>query len=581
MVYATPSADRNAALVAMRGRSGVTTWHTLRRDRIGKGKHETVRRHDLRGLDGARSLEGLLGRFGGGEIVFDPTGAFERARRLVAAARSARQSGGRRLVSLHLLPCGRTLYARARTPEDIEHIAPVVGAALARALSGCDFQVAVTFGCTRAPAGALPLERIGARQDQMMAMAQRVSMALAVTGAVFYGMQPKSANASEPTQDIAAAASASAAAVAMTPPGLPTRTVHAIYSPAGALLALHLADEDRGGTEESAQAAMAIVREQSLDVLNGATGRRLPVGPGAWLKTRRHRSADGLAYSVEVSATDAPAKVVNVSGEGSSPAVPADPVLPLPGDVAFSEAGASYISRGDQSGGLAVAAVQFAATPDVAIELQGALGSIDGDVAGGAEIGVQHFITYDDDKSVAFGAYVSDVQSTAPSGEDFSIFRGALGAELTTGKYQLVVRGGYASGGGDLDESGGFVRAEGSWFVVPELALNAFAEQDPTTGAGAGVGATFKPFSGVLANMMIDADAAWHEDGEDSFRLGLRWLLGKDSSLRDAKARRGIAGSLVDDLQRLPDELQRSTGTTSKAQPYCGSATTCPPTTTT
>ena len=586
MVYAMPPVDQNAALLGMRKRNGVTIWHTLRRDRIEAGKDSAVRRHDARQLDRTRSLEGLLGRFGGGEIVYDPTGAFERARRLVTAARAARLAGGRRLVSLHLLSCGRVLYARARAPEDIEHIAPVVGAALARAISGCDFQVAVKFGHQRPSAGAMPLERIGARRDQVMAAAQRASMALAVAGAVFYGMQPKSADAREPSQGMLTTAGSVSAS--MLQPALPTRTVHAIYSPEGALLALHLADEDRGGSEESAQAAMQLVRDQTPGFLNGAIGRRILAGPRAWLKARRHRSEDGVSYSVEVSAAKdsedpnpTPVAAAALDAAAAAPkAEPPRPLAPAPlTDITYGEVGGAVISRGDQAGALALAGVQFAATPDVSIEVQGALGVIDGEVAGGAEIGAQHFITYDDDKSVAFGAYVSGVQSTAPSGEDFSIFRGALGAEITTNKYQLIVRGGYASGGGDLDESGGFARAEGAWFIVPELALEAFAEQDPTTGAGAGVGITAKPFSGVLANMMIDADASWHEDGEDSFRLGLRWLMGRDrqGSLRDAKARRGIAGDLMDDLQRLPDELERSSGTTTKSQPYCGGVTPCPP----
>lgn len=45
---------------------------------------------------------------------------------------------------------------------------------------------------------------------------------------------------------------------------------------------------------------------------------------------------------------------------------------------------------------------------------------------------------------------------------------------------------------------------------------------------------------------------------EGARRSGLRWLLGRDdgSSLRDRRTRRGMAPDLMNDLRRLPDDLE-------------------------
>jgi hypothetical protein len=247
----------------------------------------------------------------------------------------------------------------------------------------------------------------------------------------------------------------------------------------------------------------------------------------------------------------------------------------------YAEIYAGALVRGDQSGAIAQGEVQFKTAPLWAAGLQGALGTLDGDIAGGAQAVLQNTVTVNGTQADV-GGFVSGVQSTAPSGEDFGIVRVGAGVAATIRDVQLIVRGGYASGNGDLDADGGFARAEGTWFATPDVGLGAFVEADPTTGTGAGVGASFKPFTGTLANMMIDADAAWHEDGDESFRLGLRWLLGRKegSSLKDQRARKGITPDLMDDLRRLPEELERNNGlNTKQTQPYCGDAAdSCPKT---
>jgi hypothetical protein len=111
------------------------------------------------------------------------------------------------------------------------------------------------------------------------------------------------------------------------------------------------------------------------------------------------------------------------------------------------------------------------------------------------------------------------------------------------------------------------VRAEAAWFPVERLSIDVFAEHDPITGDGAGGGIRTRPFSGVYAGLMLDADAAWQEDGEESFRLGLRWAFGDTaSSERDRRRREGMAPYLPQEFERLPDTDDKS------KQSYCGEA---------
>jgi len=561
-------AEGLAIVATRRGRR--TTWHTLRREAARVAPGAGLKRHDAAALDGAHSLEGLVHRFGAGEIVFDPTGAFERARRLVTGARTARQLLGPRLVSLHVLGNGRTVYARARSEFDLERIAPAVGGAFARALTASDFQIAVKVGVDAAPSGALPIECIGARRERIAAAAQRLSAAFAIAGAAFYGLGPETARADE--FGVAGERAPSNAEES----GRVMRAVMAIYNRAGQLVA---GGDDEEGGKGIAQRALDAVRRLRDDA---------DAEPVAVDRVESRPQADRAAEILEVSVA---ADVAALDATDAAPIYgPAPTPMPFPpatppdqpatGAVSMTalrdsavEVGAAAIVRGDQSGAVAQIGAQFETAPAWMLGAQGALGTIDGELAGGVQLSLQRE-SFAAGTPVAAGVFVSGVQSTAPSGEDFTVGRVGAGVAATIRAVQLVVRGGFATGGGDLEADGGFGRIEGVWFPAPELALGAFAETDPTTGTGVGARVSARPFTGTLANMMIDADAAWHEDGEESFRLGLRWLLGQreSASLRDLRARRGMTPDLMDDLARLPDELDRTGQGQNQAQPYCGDA---------
>lgn len=548
-------AESLAIVATRRGRR--TTWHTLRREPAAVASGAGLKRHEVAALDGAHSLEGLVRRFGDGEIVFDPTGAFERARRIVTGARSARQVLGARLVSLHVLRNGRTVYARVRVESDIEHVASGVGSAFARALSGSNFQILVKVGVEAPPPAALAVERIGARRERATAAVQRLSAAFAIAGAAFYGLGPQAAHADE-----LAVAGEQAPTAAASESGRVLRTMRAIYARAEdsskgiALRALEVVRRPlRGRAEAEVEAKPLVVDSADATVVVASMG-----GDVAALD------------ATDVAPIYGPVPTPMPFPPATPPDQPATGALPMtPWRDSMVQVGAAAIVRGDQSGGVAQIDAQFETAPGWALGAQGAIGTIDGEIAGGAQLAVQHEV-YVAQTPTAVGLFASGVQSTAPSGEDFTIGRVGAGVAATIRAVQIVVRGGYATGGGDLESDGGFARAEGTWFAMPELAVGAFAETDPTTGTGVGGRISVKPFTGTLANMMIDADAAWHEDGEESFRLGLRWLLGQSgASLQDLRAGRGMAPDLMDDLMRLPDELDRSAAQgTNQAQPYCG-----------
>jgi hypothetical protein len=171
----------------------------------------------------------------------------------------------------------------------------------------------------------------------------------------------------------------------------------------------------------------------------------------------------------------------------------------------------------------------------------------------------------------AVGGFLSAVRSEAPNRETLSIWRAGAGLSVMLNEVQLIVRGGYAAGSGYTDRDGGFVRAEAAWFPIERLALEAMVEDDPITGAGAGVGVSARPFTGVLSKLMIDADAAWHDEGEESFRLSVRWLIGDAASAteRERRRMRGMAPVLPQEFERLPDPDQQ---TANANQSYCGDA---------
>lgn len=69
-----------------------------------------VRFHSASSLLAPRSLERLVRRFTGDEVVYDPTGSVARAKALVDAARAARSGLGRRLRGLFYAPRQRSLF---------------------------------------------------------------------------------------------------------------------------------------------------------------------------------------------------------------------------------------------------------------------------------------------------------------------------------------------------------------------------------------------------------------------------------------------------------------------------------------
>ncbi len=69
-----------------------------------------VQFHTARDLTAPRSLERLIGNFGGGEIVYDPTQAIERAQTLVAASRKVRTSLTDAVGGIFFAPRTRTLF---------------------------------------------------------------------------------------------------------------------------------------------------------------------------------------------------------------------------------------------------------------------------------------------------------------------------------------------------------------------------------------------------------------------------------------------------------------------------------------
>jgi hypothetical protein len=69
-----------------------------------------IRFHNAAQLQSPRSLDRLVARFAGDEIVYDPTGAVARARALVAAGRAVRETLADKLFGLYYAPRLRTFY---------------------------------------------------------------------------------------------------------------------------------------------------------------------------------------------------------------------------------------------------------------------------------------------------------------------------------------------------------------------------------------------------------------------------------------------------------------------------------------
>lgn len=72
--------------------------------------HLEIRFHNTRDLLTPRSLERLVRRFTGDDVVFDPTGSVARAKALVAAAHASRAALGAKVGGLFYAPRVRTLF---------------------------------------------------------------------------------------------------------------------------------------------------------------------------------------------------------------------------------------------------------------------------------------------------------------------------------------------------------------------------------------------------------------------------------------------------------------------------------------
>jgi hypothetical protein len=592
---------------------------------IGGDKPEAlhIRRRSLRSLDGKRSLEGVLAVFPG-EIVSDPTGAFDRARRLLAAGEEAHKLARGKLVSLHLTRSGRALHARVRKADHRADVAAILGDVFAQHLAGARFEVAILVSLKPAPKGALALRRLGAIQDDAARAAHRVSMAVAMAGAAFAVAQTGVARADTPTnrddrrgdvlllvparEDFQVtpilmdgiepqrrpppprrprpqpqteapppAAVAPPPAAPVCPPTLDeTVRVYRVAFNDNRIFAFAQFDaSDPGGEQERSGEALSFFSRQPMTALERGVSAE---APPSWM---RIVSVENMRVP-DPAAAGAPRYQYHfiiraaVCAEAPPPPVPEpepvpEPVAPPPPpepDRAYFDLGADYVDRTEQRGGVLVAEGQFDLGGDYALNLQGAIGQIDGERAGGAQVAIQRFLEAGQDREAAIGGFVSGVSSADLNGEQFSIARAGIGAALMGERFQVVVRGGYAVIDGFDDPEGGFARVEGTWFATPDLALDLFVEEDPLTGAGAGAGLTARPFSGVFANLMIDADGAWHDDGEESFRVGLRWMLGQEDvrTVQQTRRLRGVAPILPQELERLPDDQA------SANQPYCGEA---------
>lgn len=552
-------------LAATQKRRGSLVRHAI-------GSAKGAKAHKLARLDAAASLANLMGQLGGGgAIVADPTGAFDRAFRLVKAAREARWTHRKMLKGLYIGRNGRVLYARVKKLQDAPEMAAKLGDALARALIGTGVEIAVVVRASAPPKGALRVEDVKIPAKVIAAHARATTAAVAVGGFAAGAAMAQPAPAYSPNLALHATLQTSTACGTETPRA--TRDVRLVYTATGGL---RVTANDDGMTDADGAAALAFARSIDEETLRGdPLDRTGPNGERIISITRlvdERRREDHFVLKIALCAPMAPMAA-------EAPAEPAAPPPPPPAPVespnAYREVGADYIDRTEQDGLIASGTSQWQIAPNWDANAQVAIGQIDGDLAVGGQIAAQRFMQVGRNAEAAIGGFVSAINSKAPDNDDFSIYRAGAGVSWTGQEVQIIVRGGYAASAGYLDDDGGFLRAEAAWFPIERASISAFVEGDPITGTGGGVGVTVRPFSDVLANLMIDADAAWHEDGEDSFRLGFRWLIGDgaaQASERERHRRIGMVPYLPQEFERLPE------GKTKK-QSYGGSAGTTPPTT--
>lgn len=560
----------------------------LVRHAVDGARQRRAKAHKIGALDRAASLAGLIGRFGAGAIVEDPTGAFERARRLVIAARKTRQAAKGKIATMHLGPNGRTLFVRVRAYEDLMRVAPLAGDIFARTLAGTGLELAIVVRLEAPPKGSLRVEQVLAQAKSVARHARAASAALAASGfATVAYAQPAAADSAEAVimAQSADAMPSHMPAMASAPPRRPLTPLSRLSIDTSALCAanpplrmegvrLVLSANDTArivelhnpvGPDAARLAAFAntvdptALRGSVLEI-TGLEGEQIVS------VTRYGVQPDGGDYfDLQVAmCTPAPA-------QAAPEAAPVAEAAPDALNRDYREVAGEYINRTVQQGQVGALEGQWALGDSSAINVQGAVGQIDSQVAVGGQVAWQDFRPmFNNTAEGAIGGFVSAVRSEAPNRETLSIARAGVGLSVMLNEVQLIVRGGYAAGHGYTDRDGGFLRAEAAWFPIDRLGLDVMIEDDPITGTGAGVGASARPFTGVLSNLMIDADAAWHDEGEESFRLSVRWLIGDAASTteRQRRRQRGMAPVLPQEFERLPEEDKNA-----NSQSYCGGAT--------
>ena len=91
-------------------RSRITKAIRQNLDRLGAGADVHVKVHSHADLFEPRSLESLERRFGGGQIVFDPTGAYARISEVLDCGKALRMALGEKLQSVYFEPWRRAFY---------------------------------------------------------------------------------------------------------------------------------------------------------------------------------------------------------------------------------------------------------------------------------------------------------------------------------------------------------------------------------------------------------------------------------------------------------------------------------------
>lgn len=505
-----------------------------------------------------RSLSRLVNLAARREVKDDWTGALDRARRLVDAADRVHRMARRGLKSVHIAADGRVIYACARSAKDLAQLTALLGDEFTRALNGSGLVITIITRTAPPPVGALRVRDFARNVECAARRMRAASTALAVGGLV----------AGSATLAAAETGTAVSPLASLTTEGDWACGIVASERLWTVRVVLRRDGRDveiiDGDSTENAASITQFIR--------GAEESSLRADPLALVGPRGERIVaivryedSGDRFDLTIASCPPPAAAPGVSF-----------IAETPFSRAYEEIGVDFISRTEQHGFVAGGVAQIQIEPNTALNLQLALGDISHDPAVGGQVAVQTFRPMGENGEVAAGAFLSAVQSSAPNGDDLTIQRVGAGVSVIGEETQIIVRGGYAQASGYSESEGGFVRVEAGWFPVERLSVDVFAEDDPITGAGAGFGTAARPFSGVYAGLMIDADAAWHEDGEESFRLGLRWAFGAESNERDRRRRRGMTPYMPHEFERLPEADSQTQSYCGDADPACPTSTSAP-----